>query len=134
MPVRSLNSSVITWPHGKAVDKAVREWGSRNAPRHGDLVRLGYFGSYATGNWGVGSDLDLVAIVLEPQEVFERRTLSWDLTALPVPTDMLIFTEDEWERLQKSGSRFARVLAEETVWIYERNDKRKVRMRIEPRG
>ena len=31
-------------------------WAAREAPRHAGLRRLGYFGSYARGDWGVGSD------------------------------------------------------------------------------
>ena len=63
MPVRSLNSSVFKWPDHATVDKAVRSWAQAEAKRHPELQRLGYFGSYARGDWGVGSDLDLVAVV-----------------------------------------------------------------------
>ena len=51
---------------------------------------------------------------------FERRAADWDLTGLPVPTDTLVYTEDEWRRLDPA-SRFARVLARELVWVYEGN-------------
>ena len=118
MPVRSLSSSVLVWPDRAQVDQAVRAWVAETTGRHPKLLRLGYFGSYARGDWGVGSDLDLVAIVEKASERFERRSLRWDLSAFPVPAELLVYTEDEWRRLQAEGGRFARVLAREAVWVY----------------
>jgi uncharacterized protein len=118
MPVKSLNSSVFKWPDRLAVDRAARSWAAREARRHPELLRLGYFGSYARGDAGVGSDLDVIAIVREAAEPFERRSLIWDLNALPVPADIIIYTRDEWERLQQQGQRFARMLKSQVVWVY----------------
>lgn len=120
MPVRSLSSSVFKWPDQKSVDKAVRGWAAAEAGRHSELIRAGYFGSYARADWGVGSDLDLVVIVTHAREPRERRSLGWDLSELPVPAELIVYTEEEWHKLQRAVSRFARVLAEETVWVYSR--------------
>jgi len=120
MPVRSLSSSVLKWPSGEAVRQALGRWAREEVPKHRELIRLGYFGSFAHGDWGVGSDLDLVAVVSESSQPFERRSLSWSLTCLPVPSDLLIYTEREWDSMQEGGTRLARTLARETVWIYER--------------
>ncbi len=121
MPVRSLNSSVLKWPDLKAVKEAIGEWAKEEVPKHPGLIRLGYFGSYARGEWGVGSDLDLIAIVSESPDALERRNLSWSLTSLPVPADLLVYTRTEWESLENGGGRFARTLSRETVWIYVRD-------------
>lgn len=118
MPTRSLNSSVLVWPDRERVDRAVRVWARGEAARHPGLVRLGYFGSYARGDWGVGSDVDLVAVVAASDEPFERRALAWDLAALPVPAEIVVYTEQEWLALRAQDTRFARVLREETVWVY----------------
>ena len=83
MPVRSLNSSVLKWPSLKTVDRAVRSWTAEQVKERSEIIRLGYFGSYARGDWGVGSDLDLIAVVHETSEPFERRSLSWDLPKAP---------------------------------------------------
>jgi hypothetical protein len=120
MPVRSLNSSVLKWPDRSTVDRAVRSWAQAEAKRHPELRKLGYFGSYARSDWGVGSDLDLVGILdLSPGPI-ERRALGWDLLSLPVPADLLLYTIGEWEDLTREGGRFARTLAGEVVWIYRR--------------
>ena len=118
MPVRSLNSSVFRWPDQTQVDRAVRRWVESKAKQHPKLLRLGYFGSYARGDWGVGSDLDLVAVVKESGLPFEYRSARWNLDALPVPSEVLVYTEQEWQRLHEKGGRFARTLDREAVWIY----------------
>ena len=120
MPVRSLSSSVLKWPDLDEVREAVALWARKEVPNHPDLLRLGYFGSAARGEWGVGSDLDLIAVVSESAHVFERRALSWDLTSLPVPSDLVVYTEKERKSLQEKGGRFARTLSRETLWIYEK--------------
>ena len=73
------------------------------------MTAVGYFGSYARGDWGVGSDLDLVVIVDDSPEPFERRAARWDATGLPVPADVLVYTRAEWERLSARPR--------EVVWV-----------------
>ena len=119
MPVRSLTSSVLTWPNAKTVDDAARRWAGVEAERHDLVLRVGYFGSYARGDWGPGSDLDVVVIVAASEDPFERRAVAWDTSSLPVAVQLLVYTREEWERMQQRGDRFARMLDEETVWLYE---------------
>ncbi len=119
MPVRSSSSSVIRWPDRETVDAAVRAWARAEAAHRPEVVRLGYFGSYARGDWGPGSDLDIVAVVRASDAPFERRAVAWDVLSLPVEADLLVYTLREWDELQQRGGRFARVLAGETVWVFE---------------
>ena len=123
MPVRSLNSSVLKWPSRKTVDRAVRSWTAAQVQQRPDIVRLGYFGSYSRGDWGVGSDLDLIAVIAETSEPFERRSLKWDLNGLPVPADLVVYTLQEWEELQTKDTKFARMLGDETIWVFTKNFK-----------
>jgi predicted nucleotidyltransferase len=118
MPVKFLNSSVLKWPDRLTVDRAARSWATTEARRHPELLSIGYFGSYARGDAGVGSDLDLIAIVDRAAEPFERRSLTWDLNTLPVPAELIVYTREEWKRLQKQGQRFARMLKSQVVWVY----------------
>jgi len=121
MPVRSLNSSVFKWPDASEVDRAVRTWASKAAGAHTELVWLAYFGSYARGDWGVGSDLDLIAVVQTTEQPFHRRALTWDLKALPVPADLLIYTVAEWENLRREGGRFAITVQREAIPVFRRD-------------
>ena len=117
MPVRSLRSSVLVWPSLPQVDCAARAWAERQQTVRDGVVAVGYFGSYARRDYGPGSDLDLVAIVSESDRPFIERASEWDLDGIPVPADLLVYTVEEWRRLQAEGGRFARTLAAETVWI-----------------
>ena len=121
MPVRSLSSPVLRWPDAQAVDQAVRRWARKIAAKRPEILRIGYFGSYARGDWGVGSDLDLIMVVDRAEQPFERRASQLDLTELPVPAEVLVYTVEEWERLSSQKGRFALMLNKETIWIYSRS-------------
>src|SRR5207249_8986368 len=73
LPVRSLSSSVVIWPDRAAVESALRLWAEGASRIRRELVRVGYFGSYARGDWGVGSDLDVVLVVAGPGAPVARR-------------------------------------------------------------
>lgn len=118
MPVRLSNSSVLRWPDASQVDKALRQWASEVAARHREVERVGYFGSYARGNWGVGSDLDLLVVVTDTDRPFEKRGLEYDTTVLPVPADLLVYKKAEWESMQGKGGGFPESVSKETVWVY----------------
>ncbi len=121
MPVRSLASSVFAWPDAQAVKDALRHWAEAVAAAMPAVRRVGYFGSYARGDWSVGSDLDVIVVVAAAEKPFERRALDWNLTELPVPVDVLTYTDAEWRSLDPE-SRFARTVATEAVWVYVRGE------------
>jgi hypothetical protein len=108
---------VLKWPDKETVTRAASQWAQAQAAIRPGLMRLGYFGSYSRGNWGVGSDLDLVAIVAESDRPFGERPLDWDLTPLPVPADLLVYTPAEWEEVVHRGDRFAQTMSTEVVWL-----------------
>lgn len=116
MPVRSSNSFVLRWPGREEVLAAFRRWAHEQAARHPHVLRIGCFGSYARGDWGPGSDLDIVVIVARSDEPFIGRALAWDTLSLPVPADVLVYTAEEWERMQQTP--FGRRIAREAIWAY----------------
>ena len=118
MPVRSLNSSVLIWPDRKKVTESLHDWAIEVKKDNPNIWRVGYFGSYARDDWGVGSDLDIVLVLNECNLSFEYRAAQWDLSGLPVPVDVLVYTIAEWnEIIQQVG--FGRRLAKEVIWIQE---------------
>lgn len=120
MPVRSSRSSVMRWPDREAVDQAVRAWVTALVNREPGVVAAGYFGSYARGDHGPGSDLDLVVLLRDTHLPPARRSLGWDLERLPVPAEALVYTLPEWERLPHASPTLYRTLLAETVWVYGR--------------
>ena len=117
MPVRSLTTRVLKWPGRATVEGAARALASRLAAAHPELARFGYFGSYARGDAGVGSDLDLVAVVKHSARPFAERALDFDLSGLPVPGELIVYTEAEWQAMRQRPSRFQSALEAETAWI-----------------
>ena len=126
MPVRSLGSSILRWPDRDAVHEAARRWAEDLARHRPEVLRVGYFGSYARGDWGVGSDLDLVMVVESSPHPFPRRAAAYDATSLPVPCDLLAYTEDEWDRLPASAPP-----RRETVWVFERRHESRTSVDVE---
>lgn len=120
MPVKSSSIRVFTWPDRETVDRAVRAWATAAAAAHPEVLRIGYFGSYARGDWGVGSDVDLVLVVTHCGKPWHERRSDWDTLHLPVPVDVLVYTEAELAAMRAAGRRMAAVLDLETVWVYER--------------
>ncbi|AYO31489.1 nucleotidyltransferase domain-containing protein [Biomaibacter acetigenes] len=121
MPVRSLNSSVLKWPDLNDVRSSLDKWAKRVLQIRRDIVKIGYFGSYARKDWGVGSDLDLVVVIKESGKPFYERPTEWDVMEIPVPVDLLIYTEEEFGKLRAENRRFYRQLEKEAVWIYPDN-------------
>lgn len=116
MPTRSLSSPVLKWTAAEAVLQAAA-WASAQAGQRGELVCLGVFGSYARGDAGVGSDLDLVAVVAASDRAFERRGAEWDVSRLPVPAEIVIYTQAEWDRLLAEGNLFVAAVARDARWL-----------------
>jgi len=120
MPVRSLRSAVLRWPDRESVHSAARRWAAGVARVSDPVVRVAYFGSYATGRWGVGSDLDILILVDSSEEPFERRGLQFRTSEIPVPCQVLVYTLLEWNRMLREGCRFARSVEAESVRLYQR--------------
>ena len=59
--------------------------------------------------------LDLMVVAREAAERFERRSLTWDVSPLSLPAELLLYTEQEWQWLQGEGGRLARTLAREVM-------------------
>lgn len=108
---------MLRWPDLATVDAAARRWAAQQAACHPELIRLGYFGSYARGDWGVGSDLDLIAIVAQARRPGPERGRDWDLSALPVPAEILVYTESEWARMRAEGRRLPREIDAHCRWL-----------------
>lgn len=96
MPVRSLRTSVLAWPGRPEVETAVTGWAGELARLLPDLGAVGFFGSYARGDWGVGSDVDLIVVLDSSASPFGSRTVTGGSLRLPVPADQLVYTRDDF--------------------------------------
>lgn len=48
-----------------------------------------------------------------------EHAAQWDTTELPVPVELLVYTQAEWKRLAQEG-RFYPTVMREAVWVYSR--------------
>ena len=118
MPVHLLSSHVKRWPNKTEVDSAARAWALQVQLETPGTLALGYFGSYSRGDWGFGSDLDVVAVIDTCELPFERRRLTPLHLELPVPADVLVYSALEFAELRTASPHFARVMREETTWLF----------------
>jgi predicted nucleotidyltransferase len=100
---------------------ALKRWVKKAVRLHPETVRLGYLGSYARGDWGVGSDLDLIVIVEDSSTPFMNRVLDWDVNSLPVPAEIMVYTEKEWQQMKDNRRRYVLMIEEQAVWIFSRD-------------
>ncbi len=71
----------------------------RVAAAASNLLRIMVFGSYARGDADEGSDLDLLVIEREvPDKAAEYLKLHRAVGSIGVGVDVLVFSEDEFER------------------------------------
>jgi uncharacterized protein len=114
VPVTSSRSSLKRWPSADVVLSAARSWAQRLAEVEPAVVAIGCFGSYARGEAGFGSDLDL--LVVRRDGAPKPDLLGADVDALPVPTDVLHYTEGEVLGVLERGGRMATVIGHEARW------------------
>lgn len=111
MPVRSLNSAVLKWPDRESVLSAARRWAADLRDRDETVASIWCIGSYARGDWGVGSDIDVIVVLTETKLSSKQRYQHYYPDGLPVPADLWVYTSAEltslsshsphlWQRLQ----------------------------------
>ena len=117
MPIRSLHSSVLKWPDAELVRAQLTARARELADVHPHIERIGYIGSLAHGEWGVGSDVDIVIVLSTSDIPMHERAGAFDFTMLPVPADVLVYTRAEFDKLVKDQTRFAHELAR-AKWVF----------------
>jgi predicted nucleotidyltransferase len=133
MPVRPSSSHVLAWPPRDVAEEAARPWGAALKASRSDVVRVGYFGSYARGDWVAGNDPDLVVVLTECDEPPLRCGLTFDtISGFPVPVDLLVNTLDESRRLSEEGAPSRRRLSAEVSWVVQRGRSPRPRRRATP--
>jgi len=99
MPVRSLNSVVFKWPDRETVLAAARRWAVALRQAQPSVRQVLCVGSCARGNWGVGSDLDAIVVLSKCALSPAQRYAKFYPAGLPVPADLWVYTQAEWDSL-----------------------------------
>jgi predicted nucleotidyltransferase len=103
----------------KKVPKKVRQLINALLPYQPE--RLYLFGSWARGEEDELSDLDVVVIKDTSSSFFDRlNEISRFLPAEIGGLDILVYTPEEFETMQREGNAFAEMINEEARLIYDR--------------
>ncbi len=83
-----------------------------------EVERVILFGSYAAGRRDLFTDLDLIVVMDTDRDILHRTTELYQKLHSEVDLDLLVYTPDEFERLQEGG--FMRHALETGRVVYEK--------------
>jgi len=113
---KSLSSARVFFADKERVLREVRVWASELRKRP-DVVKVGLFGSYATGTYGPRSDVDLLILLAASDKPFRDRIPDFLPSNFSVPCDVFPYTKAEIENLQRDGSPWIKHILQEVVWL-----------------
>ena len=97
---------------------AARPWAERLRRDHPEVVRVGYFGSYARGDYVPGSDFDvLIELAASDIPQWPDRGPGYQPDQFPVGIEVFAYTSDELARMRASGAAFVRTIDAEIHWL-----------------
>jgi predicted nucleotidyltransferase len=100
------------------VQAAARAWALRLRQDHPEVIRIGYFGSYARGDYVPRSDLDvLIEVSGSVPEQRADRAQVFQPDSFPVGVDIFVYTSDELAALRAAGASFIRAIDSEICWL-----------------
>jgi tRNA nucleotidyltransferase (CCA-adding enzyme) len=73
---------------------------------HPEIIKVLLFGSLAQGNWTADSDADLIVVVRREFPDFVRSRAPYQIFSRSIPTDSLIYSETEFQRLSCDPESF----------------------------
>ena len=76
------------------------------------------FGSFARGDYGIRSDLDLLIVLQNSDEVALERIERFLGDAPVYPTDMLVYTDEELRARFSGGDAFIAQVLRESIQIW----------------
>ena len=117
MPPPSSSGSVLRWPSSASVLEKAAQWAQRQAAAHPELEAVGVFGSYGRGDAGVGSDLDLLLVLRQCELPIWERLSPWDTADLPLATDLLVYSRQDWESLPDWNPKLAATISRDLRWL-----------------
>jgi len=105
MQERSWNSVEVRFIDYDQVLADLRRAVAEAKAAHPEIARVFLFGSLVQGNWTADSDADLIVVVRRDfADIFERG--SYHISAPSIPTDTVVYSEGEFEKLARDPSSF----------------------------
>ena len=120
MPKRCSGSVKITSVPRAELEAALRRWAETIGPERPEILRIGYFGSYAHGDHTPASDLDVVVLLGECDRPMLQRMLDYLPDGVPVGCEVFPYTADEVDRMRRDGRGWWREIETNAVWVWVR--------------
>jgi predicted nucleotidyltransferase len=121
MPKTSSNSvKKKSEPKSKIIAE-LTQWAGKIALSCPEIKRIGYFGSYARGDYTPSSDLDIIIIIKSSNKVFFKRADDYVVDNISAGCEVFVFTEEEIKRrVHRYRNGWIDTILRETEWIYEK--------------
>lgn len=117
MPKTLLNSVKIKSVPFEVIIDALKKWSLNLKSMDKNIVKIGYFGSYATGDYTPASDLDILIIIKNSDKPFWRRSIDFDTSDIPVGCDIFCYTENEIEKMIENNNLWIKHILDKTVFL-----------------
>ena len=106
-----MNSVVIKSIDREQIQNAVETYVLELRSQHPEIERVIWFGSWVSGLPSPGSDVDLCLIVSASDKSPRDRSSGYLPLGFPVGVDLIVYTQDEFDSLQKSSPRWYTVIS-----------------------
>lgn len=106
----SSTSVRVRYADPNAIRRAVESYATAVRAAHPEVQRMRWFGSWVTGCWSPGSDVDLCIVVDRSTKAARERVPDYLPSTFPVGIDLFVYTEDEFERLRTEHPSFAKAI------------------------
>ena len=87
-----------------------------------DLKKIIIFGSFARGDYHKGSDLDLIIVAEFKERFIDRIGKIIELNDSDLEIDVMVYTEEEFQKMTKERRPFIEQALEEGIVVYEKRD------------
>src|SRR5712692_10222946 len=105
MPEKSWDFAEVRFIDREEVIRDLRQAVAEAKARYPEILKVFLFGSFVQGNWTADSDADLIVVVRkEFKDFFE--SCRYQIYAKSVPTDSLVYSESEFEKLACNPGSF----------------------------
>jgi predicted nucleotidyltransferase len=119
MPKTSSNSVKKRSVPKDRVITELKAWTQKIVTQNSGIIKIGYFGSYARGDYTPASDLDILILIDKSDKVFFKRADDYTADNISVGCEIFVFTKQEVkQRTKKYKKGWVDTILEEAVWIY----------------
>jgi len=87
-----------------------------------NLKKIIIFGSFARGDYHKGSDLDLIIVGEFKERFIDRIGKIIELNDSDLEIDVMVYTEEEFQKMIRERRPFIEQALEEGIVVYEKSD------------